>query len=57
MKYLVSIDYTDFLIPEHLTATSFAEMAKQYAVDKERPIKVKLEVLTDGEAAEYEKRN
>lgn len=57
MKYLVNIDYTHFLIPERSTATSLAEIAKNYAVDKEKPIKVSLEVLTDEEAAEYEKRN
>ncbi len=57
MKYLVNIDYTHFLIPERSTATSLAELAKNYAVDKEKPIKVSLEVLTDEEAAEYEKGN
>lgn len=57
MKYLVNIDYTHFLISDHNTATSFAEMAKNYAIDKEKPIKVSLEVLTDEEAAEYEKGN
>ena len=57
MKYLVNIDYTHFLISDHKTATSFAEMAKNYAIDKEKPIKVSLEVLTDEEAAEYEKGN
>ena len=58
MFYKVSINYTDFMFPDHNTATSFGEMAKNYAITKDgKPINVEIEILTDEEAAEYEKRN
>lgn len=58
MFYKVTVNYIDFIIPEHHTALSFAELAKRYIVNEDdRPDKVTVEVLTNEEAAKYETRD
>lgn len=58
MFYKVTVNYIDFIIPDHNTALSFAELAKRYIVNEDdRPDKVTVEVLTNEEAAKYETRD
>lgn len=58
MKYLVSVNYMEFVFDNHSTADSFAELSKTYHNDDNgKPAKVTVEYLTDKEAAEHEKRN
>ena len=55
MQYLVKISYQKFLIPDGNTARSFAELAKASIIGDSRDVEI--EILTDEEAAEYEKRD
>ena len=58
MFYKVTVNYIDFIIPDHNTALSFAELTKRYIVNEDdRPDKVTVEVLTNEEAAKYETRD
>lgn len=58
MNYKVSINHIEFIIPEHNTALSFAEIAKKYIVNEYgRSDKVIVEILNKEEAAKYETRD
>ena len=58
MKYLVSVNYTEFLFDDENTANNFAAIAKNHIVNKDgKKDTVINEYLTDEEAAEHEERN
>ena len=58
MRYLVSINYTNFIFDDPSTADKFAAIAKSHIVNNDgKKDTVTNEYLTDGEAAEYEKEN
>lgn len=58
MRYLVKINYQEFIFDEHNTAESFAALAKNHIVNSDgTKDTVCTEYLTDQEAEEYEKRN
>ena len=58
MRFLVSINYTDFMFDDPTTADKFAAIAKRHIVNKDgQKDKVTTEYLTNEEALEYEKGN